>query len=72
MTVVGLLLFGRRLAQLLAELKIDAIWFKGTERAADRWWDQRSISGTLAEQYDSALGFLRRWTSRVQGSGSRP
>lgn len=67
MTVVGLLLFGKRLEVLLPEMRIDAIWFKGTERAGSEWWDQRSITGTVLQQYESAMGFLNRWASRVQG-----
>jgi ATP-dependent DNA helicase RecG len=70
MTVAGLLLFGRRLPVLLPEMKVDAVWFKGTERASTEWHDQRMITGTLAEQFDEGLGFLRRWNSRVQGEGS--
>lgn len=71
-TVAGLLLFGdrRRLPVLLPEMKIDAIWFKGTERASSEWHDQRKIEGTLAEQYDEGMGFLKRWNSRIQGEGS--
>jgi ATP-dependent DNA helicase RecG len=71
-TVAGLLLFGerKRLPVLLPEMKIDAIWFKGTERASTEWHDQRTISGTLAEQYDEGMGFLKRWNVRIQGEGS--
>ncbi len=70
MTVAGLLLFGRRLPVLLPEMKIDAVWFKGIERASTEWHDQRSITGTLAEQFDEGMGFLKRWNARVQGEGS--
>ncbi len=71
-TVAGLLLFGerRRLPVLLPEMKIDAIWFKGTDRASVEWHDQRTISGTLAEQFDEGMGFLKRWNARIQGEGS--
>lgn len=71
-TVAGLLLFGerKRLPVLLPEMKIDAVWFKGTDRASTEWHDQRIISGTLAEQYDEGMGFLKRWNSRIQGEGS--
>ena len=69
-TVAGLLLFGRRLAVLLPEMKIDAIWFKGFERASSEWYDQRTITGTLTEQYDDGMGFLKRWNARQQGEGS--
>lgn len=71
-TVAGLLLFGerKRLPVLLPEMKIDAIWFKGTERASSEWHDQRTISGTLAEQFDEGMGFLKRWNARIQGEGS--
>lgn len=71
-TVAGLLLFGdrKRLPVLLPEMKIDAIWFKGTERASSEWHDQRTITGTLAEQYDEGMGFLKRWNARIQGDGS--
>lgn len=71
-TVAGLLLFGnrRRLSVLIPEMKIDAVWFKGTERAASEWHDQRTITGTLAEQFDEGMGFLKRWNTRVQDDGS--
>jgi ATP-dependent DNA helicase RecG len=69
-TVAGLLLFGKRLPVLLPEMKIDAVWFKGFGRSADEWWDQRIITGTLPEQYDGGMSFLKRWNSRVQGEGS--
>jgi len=71
-TVAGLLLFGdrRRLPVLLPEMKIDAIWFKGIERASSEWHDQRRIEGTLVEQYDEGMGFLKRWNARIQGQGS--
>ena len=70
MTVAGLLLFGKRLPVVLPEMKIDALWFKGIERASTEWHDQRTITGTLAEQYDEGMGFLKRWNSRIQGVGS--
>ncbi len=69
-TVVGLLLFGKRLPVLLPEMKVDAVWFKGTERASTEWHDQRTITGSLAEQFDEGLGFFKRWNSRIQGEGS--
>lgn len=69
-TVAGLLLFGKRLPVLLPEMKIDAVWFKGSERSSGEWWDQRIIMGTLPEQYDGGMSFLKRWNSRVQGEGS--
>lgn len=69
-TVAGLLLFGKRLSVLLPEMKLDAIWFKGTERASSDWHDQRRIEGTLSQQYDEGMGFLKRWNSRIQGEGS--
>ena len=71
-TVAGLLLFGdrRRLPVLLPDMKVDAVWFKGTERAGSEWHDQRTITGTLTEQFDEGMGFLKRWNSRVQGDGS--
>ncbi len=69
-TVAGLLLFGKRLPVLLPEMKIDAIWFKGAERASNEWHDQRTITGALAEQYDEGMGFLKRWNARIQGEGS--
>lgn len=69
-TVAGLLLFGKRLPVLLPEMKIDAVWFKGIERASSEWHDQRRIEGTLADQFDEGMGFLKRWNSRIQGEGS--
>jgi ATP-dependent DNA helicase RecG len=51
-------------------MKIDAVWFKGTERSSDQWHDQRIITGPLTEQYDGGLSFLKRWNARIQGDGS--
>jgi ATP-dependent DNA helicase RecG len=71
-TVAGLLLFGnrKRLPVLLPEMKIDAEWFKGTERASTEWHDRRKIEGTLTEQFEEGIGFLMRWNSRIQEKGS--
>jgi len=69
-TVAGLLLFGKRQDVLLPEMKIDAIWFKGADRSSSEWWDQRSITGTLDQQYESAMGFFARWSSRVQNEST--
>jgi ATP-dependent DNA helicase RecG len=71
-TVAGLLLFGnrKRLPVLIPEMKIDAEWFKGTERASTEWHDRRKIEGTLTEQFDEGMGFLKRWNSRIQREGS--
>jgi ATP-dependent DNA helicase RecG len=69
-TVAGLLLFGKRLTFLLPEMKIDAVWFKGVQRSASEWHDLRTITGTLADQYDEGMGFLKRWNARIQGEGS--
>ncbi len=71
-TVAGLLLFGnrKRLPVLLPEMKIDAEWFKGTERASTEWHDRRKIEGTLTEQFDEGMGFFKRWNSRIQGEES--
>jgi ATP-dependent DNA helicase RecG len=70
MTVAGLLLFGKRLSVLLPEMKVDAVWFKGSERSSDEWWNQRIIAGTLPEQFDGGMSFLRRWNFRIQREGS--
>ena len=69
-TVAGLLLFGKRLPVLLPEMKVDAIWFKGTEKSSEEWWDQRIMTGTLPEQYDGGMSFLKRWNSRLPREGS--
>ena len=69
-TVAGLLLFGKRLPVLLPEMKIDAVWFNGNERASTEWHDQRQITGPLSEQFDKVMGFFKRWNSRIQGEGS--
>lgn len=69
-TVAGLLLFGKRLAFLLPEMKIDAIWFRGEDRTSSQWQDQATISGPLADQYQAGMGFLNRWNGRYQRDGS--
>lgn len=71
-TLAGLLLFGNRsrLPVLLPEMKIDAVWFKGVERGGLEWYDQRTLTGTLADQFDEGMGFLQRWNARIKHGGS--
>ncbi len=69
-TVVGLLMFGRRVPALLPEMKIDAVRFDGIDRSAERYLDQRYIEGTLSEQYHAVMGFLRAWNVRRQSGDS--
>lgn len=70
LTVVGLLLFGQRVPLLLPEMKIDAVRFDGIDRSVDRYLDQRYIEGTISEQYDAVMGFLRGWNVHRQSGDS--
>lgn len=70
LTIAGVLLFARQPQRLLPEFTVKAVWFKGTERASTDYYDNRVFEGTLPQQYEDTMAFLRRWNSRVQASES--
>jgi len=70
LTLAGLMLFGSRPQLLLPEFVTKAVWFRGVDRGASDYHDNRRFEGNLAAQYEQAMGFLRRWNTRVQNGGS--
>jgi len=65
-SLAALLLFGKEPANFFPELCIKAIWFKGTERSSEEYHDNRRFEGTLPEQYEQAMAFLRGWNAKKQ------
>ena len=70
LTLAGTLLFARQPQMLLPEFTVKAVWFKGTERSGNEFYDSRRFEGTLPQQYEDAMAFLRRWNARVKASES--
>ena len=70
LTTAGVLLFGRQPEQLVPEFCVKAVWYKGTDRAGNDFYDNRRFQGTLRQQYEESMAFLRRWNSRIQSSNS--
>ena len=70
LTTAGVLLFGGQPEQLVPEFCVKAVWYKGTDRAGNDFYDNRRFQGTLRQQYEESMAFLRRWNSRIQSSNS--
>ena len=70
LTTAGVLLFGRQPEQLVPEFCVKAVWYKGTDRAGNDFYDNRRFQGTLRQQYEESMAFLRRWNSRIQSGNS--
>lgn len=70
MTVAGSMLFGRNPNARLPSFTVKAVWFKGTELGGDEFYDNRQFQGTLAQQYEQAIAFCRRWNARIQVGSS--
>lgn len=68
-SLAALMLFGKEPANFFPEICIKAIWFKGNERSSDEYFDNRRYEGTLPEQYEQAMGFLRAWNAKQQQPG---
>ena len=47
-----------------------AVWYKGNDRAGTEFRVSDRFDGTLREQYEKGMAFLRRWNSRVPDGGS--
>lgn len=65
----ALMLFGKRPSDFHPEVCIKAIWFKGTDRDSTEYYDNRKFEGTLPQQYEQAMAFLRGWNAKTQKSG---
>ncbi len=59
-SVAGLLLFGREPQRFLPGARIDAVAYRGSVAWANYQLDARICEGTLGEQIEEALRFLRR------------
>lgn len=68
-SLAALLLFGKYPSNFFPEVCIKAIWFKGTHRSSEQYHDNRRFEGTLPEQYEQAMAFLRGWNSKKQQPG---
>lgn len=66
LTIAGALLFGKRPSILLPSFNVQAIWFKGKERAGEAYYDSRKLEGTLQSQYEQSMAFASKWNSRIQ------
>jgi ATP-dependent DNA helicase RecG len=64
--LAGALLFTKNPEKAITGFFITAIWFFGNERSERRYVESENILGTLREQYDKAMQFLKRALSRTQ------
>jgi predicted HTH transcriptional regulator len=70
LTLGGLLLFGRNVQTTKPFCLIRAIHFPGCEISDDVFIDKRDCTGTLDEQYRSAMIFLKSNLSHIQNGDS--
>ncbi|MDP2417821.1 MAG: hypothetical protein U1D25_12305 [Hydrogenophaga sp.] len=64
--LAGLLLFGKQPQRLLQVCQIGAVWFPGTFLGDTRYLDSENIDGTLEEQFQRGMAFIKRSLHRVQ------
>jgi len=64
--LVGLLLFGKQPQRLLQVCQIGAVWFPGTYLGDTRYLDSENIDGTLEEQFQRGMAFIKRSLHHVQ------
>ncbi|MDO9482927.1 MAG: putative DNA binding domain-containing protein [Hydrogenophaga sp.] len=65
--LAGLLLFGKQPQRLLQVCQIGAVWFPGTFLGDTRYLDSENIDGTLEEQFQRGMAFIKRSLHHVQG-----
>ena len=65
--LAGLLLFGKQPQRLLQVCQIGAVWFPGTFLGDMRYLDSENIDGTLEEQFQRGMAFIKRSLHHVQG-----
>lgn len=68
--LAGLLLFGENPQAAKPFCLIRAVAYPGTEISEDVYIDKKDCLGTLDEQYDAAISFLRNNLTRVQSGPS--
>ena len=66
--LTGILLFGKNPERYLHVCMIAAVCFPGTKLSDSRYLDSENIQGTLEEQYQRGLAFIRRNLHHVQGN----
>ncbi len=65
--LAGLLLFGKHPERHLHVCMIAAVCFPGTKLSDSRYLDSENIQGSLEEQYQRGLAFIKRNLHHVQG-----
>lgn len=65
--LAGVLLFGKNPERHLHVCMIAAVCFPGAKLSDNRYLDSENIQGTLEEQYQRGLAFIRRNLHHVQG-----
>jgi predicted HTH transcriptional regulator len=66
LNLAGLLLFGRRPQRFRPAFMVKAVAFPGTVLHDTRYLDSEDIDGTLLEQYQRSLAFIKRNLHHVQ------
>lgn len=64
--LAGLLLFGKKPQRLLPICQIGAVWFPGTHLGDMHYLDSENIDGSLSEQFERGMAFIKRSLHRVQ------
>lgn len=67
LNLAGLLLFGKQPQRFRPALEVKAVAFPGTELHDTRYLDSEDIDGTLLDQYQRSLAFIKRNLRHVQG-----
>jgi ATP-dependent DNA helicase RecG len=68
--LAGLLLFGKHPQRRLHVCFIAAVCFPGTKLSDSRYLDSENIEGSLEEQYQRGMAFIKRNLHHVQGNQS--
>jgi predicted HTH transcriptional regulator len=66
LNLAGLLLFGQRPQRYRPAFMVKAVAFPGTSLASHHYLDSEDIDGTLLEQYQRSLAFVKRNLHHVQ------
>lgn len=66
LNLAGLLLFGKNPQRYRPAFTVKAVTFPGTSMASHHYLDSEDIDGTLLEQYQRNLGFIKRNLHHVQ------
>ncbi|WP_300335151.1 RNA-binding domain-containing protein [Accumulibacter sp.] len=66
--LAGMLLFGKNPERHLHVCMVAAVCFPGTRLSDSRYLDSENIQGSLEEQFQSGMGFIKRNLHHVQGN----